>query len=194
MAAAGAVAAILVVIASLLAAMLRAGPVLAAAGIVAAILVASAVALADALETVTSIRTATVRVEPDEDVVDAAFHLTALAEAADPSLRAFVIRATLGANSFMRRFAANQPVATVELWWPVSRCRCNFQQAACFARWNAALVIAHAGAFLTALAEAAIRVETTLGADQLAFDTAVDLTQWARECQWHTDVVFTGRA
>jgi len=110
--------------------MLRAGSVLATTGPRGAILVALTVTVADPLEAWAAVGAAPVRIEPDQDVVDAAFQLAALAEAADPAFRAFVIGAAFGAHRAMFRFAADQTVATIELWRPIASSRRYFQQAA----------------------------------------------------------------
>jgi len=56
------------------------------------------VTFADAFEAATALGAAAVRIEPDQDVVDAAFQLAALAGAADPALGAFMIGAAFGAD------------------------------------------------------------------------------------------------
>ena len=106
--------------ASVLAAMLRAGAIVAATIARGAIVVVFAMAIADAFEAATALRTTPVRIEADQDIVDAAFHLAALAGAANPALGAFVIAAAFGADRTVVRFAADQTVAAIELLRPVA--------------------------------------------------------------------------
>lgn len=209
MAATRAVAALLVVVATMLAAVLRAGAVLAATGAPGAIVVALAMAIADPFEAAATLRTAPVRIEPHEDVVDAAFHFAALAGAADRALGAFVIAAAIGADRAVLRFTADQTVATVELWRPVASGRGHVQQAAFLANGNAAffsvdadVVTAgqsaalawHAAAFMAELTVTAIRVVTALGADQLVTDTAAYQGQYADDDIWLAVAIDARRA
>ena len=91
------------------------------------------------------------------------------------ALGTFVIGATFGAYPAVLHFAANQAVATVELWWPVAPGRRYLQQAALLAEPRTARFVAHAGAVVAALADVAIGVVAAFRADQLIVDTTVHL-------------------
>jgi hypothetical protein len=165
-AAACSVRAVLVVVAAASsAAVLRAGAVLAAACAVIAVLVVTAFGAgllvlvdADALEAAASLRATAVRIEADQDVVDAALDLAAGAGAADGSLRAIAVAATLGAVAWLA-FAADQPVAAIELRAAASG---DLNQAAGFTFRHAAFAEFDALAAATLLALPA-RAETRAG-------------------------------
>jgi hypothetical protein len=208
-AAAGSVATILVVMASALTAMLRAGAIVAAAVAPGAIVIVPAMAIADALEAAAPFRAAPVGVEAHENIVDAAFHLSALAGAADPAFGAFVIGAAFGANRTVVRFAADQAVTAIELLRPISASRCHLQQTAFVTKGDAAFfsidagVLAayeatglawHAATLVTEMARVAVRVVTAFGAEELITGTAGYLPQWAGKDLRHTGASFAGFA
>jgi hypothetical protein len=209
MTAASAVGAILVVVAALVAAMLRAGAVLAAAGAVGTILVAAAMAFANAFEATAALGTTPVRIEPDQNVVDAAFQLAALTGAADPSLGTFVIGAAFSADRFVLAFAADQTVAAVELGRPVSASRRHLKQAAFVAEWNAAVVetleamrrftadFVRIAATVTDVVGSALEARLAIvgtaafDADQLIVNATAHLPQWAGNGQGLADAFVT---
>lgn len=189
--------------------MLRAGAIVAAAVAPGAVVVVRAMAIADAFEAATPVRAAPVRIEADQDIVDAAFHFAALAGAADRALGAFVIAATFGADRTMVGFATDQTVAAIELLRPVATGRGHLQETAFVTEGNAAFFLIDAGVFaaneatglawhaatlVTEMARVAIRVVTARGAVQLIAVTAGDLSQWAGEDLRHTGAVFAGFA
>jgi hypothetical protein len=104
------------------AAVVRAGTVVAAARVVATVLVivaADAVLLVlvdtEPFEATAPLGAPVVRVETDEDIVDAALDLAAGSGAADRALGALPVGAALRADMVVANFAANQPVAAIEL-------------------------------------------------------------------------------